>query len=145
MSDNPCAPGISLQDRVILFDGVCKLCTAWSRFLIRYDKHDKFRLATVQSPQGQAILRWYGLPTDHFETLLLVEGGRLYCKSAAIIRVLHQLPLPWPLFALSWMVPRPLRDWLYDRIARNRYRLFGRYEHCPLPDTKHQGKFLDNN
>jgi predicted DCC family thiol-disulfide oxidoreductase YuxK len=127
-----------------LFDGVCKLCSAWARFLIRFDKHWRFRLATVQSPEGRAILKWYGLPLDQYETLLLIEGPELYTESTALIRVLWQLPLPWPLLAIGWLAPRPLRDWLYRRIALNRYRLFGKYEQCTLPEENHRQRFLGN-
>ncbi|WP_372778296.1 thiol-disulfide oxidoreductase DCC family protein [Litorivivens sp.] len=139
-----CAPGIGQRDRVILFDGVCKLCSAWARFLIRFDKHRRFRLATVQSPEGQAILKWYGLSLDQYETLLLIEGPELYTQSIALIRVLWQLPLPWPLLAIGWLVPRPLRNWLYRRIAVNRYRIFGKYERCILPEENHRQRFLGN-
>ncbi len=137
-----CAPGIGQRDRVVLFDGVCKLCSAWARFLIRFDKHRRFRLATVQSPEGQAILHWYGLPTDHYNTMLLLEGPKLYTESTALIRVLWRLPPPWPLFSVGWLVPRPLRNWLYRRVALNRYRLFGKYEQCALPDGDHRERFL---
>ncbi len=139
-----CAPGIGQRDHVILFDGVCKLCSLWARFLIRFDKHRRFRLATVQSPEGQAILKWYGLPLEQYDTVLLIEGPKLYTRSTALIRVLWQLPLPWPLFAIGWLVPRPLRDGVYRCIARNRYRLFGKYEQCILLEEDHRRRFLGN-
>lgn len=136
------APGIGPRDKVVLFDGVCKLCNGWARFLIHQDRRRVFRLATVQSPEGQALLRWAGLPTDHYDTLVLVEGDRVYLRTAAILRVLARLPLPWPLLVAGWIVPRPLRDWAYDKVARNRYRLFGRYERCLLPTPDHLARFL---
>lgn len=139
------APGVSMQDRIVLFDGVCKLCNAWTRFLIRYDRRMKFKLASVQSPQGQAILRWHGFPTETFETMLLVEGERVYTKSSAFIRVMARLPFPWFFFAGAWLIPRFIRDWLYDRIALNRYALFGRHDTCILPSADHRARFLDDN
>lgn len=135
-------PGVNADDSVVLFDGVCRLCHAWARFLIRHDKRHRFKLATVQSAQGQAILQWYGLPTDHYDTMILLEEGRLYGQSSAFLRVMRRLPFPWPLACVSWIIPAPLRDWLYDRIALNRYRLFGRYDSCLLPDPDHHGRFL---
>ena len=135
-------PGIGINDSVVLFDGVCRLCAAWSRFLIRFDKRYRFRLATVQSEQGQAILTWFGLPRDEYETMVLVENGRLYTKSAAFIRVVRRLPMPWPLLALGWCIPGFIRDWLYDRIALNRYQLFGKYDICMVPDPDHKERFL---
>jgi predicted DCC family thiol-disulfide oxidoreductase YuxK len=136
------APGISASDRVVLFDAVCKLCGAWARFLIRYDKHRRFKLASVQSPEGQAILAWFGLPTDYYETMLLVEGPRMYTKSTAFLRIMKRLPPPWPLAAVGWIVPTGLRDWAYDRIALNRYALFGRYDECLVPSPDHEARFL---
>lgn len=136
------APGVRADERVVLFDAVCKLCHGWSRFLMRHDHAHRFKLATVQSEEGKAILQWCGLPTDEYDTLVLVEGDHYYLRSAAVIRVLMHLPFPWPLGALAWLVPRPLRDFAYDRIARNRYRLFGRYDACLLPTPDHLGRFL---
>ena len=133
---------MAANDRVVLYDGVCKLCGAWARFLIRHDRHHVFKLASVQSPEGQAILLWLGLPTDIFETMVLIEGPRPYFKSAAFLRVVMRLPLPWPLLAIAWIVPKPLRDWLYDRVALNRYRLFGKHDICVMPYPDHERRFL---
>lgn len=135
-------PGIASGDKVILFDGVCKLCSAWSRFLIRFDSKHRFKLATVQSAEGRAILEWYGLPTDNYETMLLIEGNTLYTKTAALFRVLWRMPFPWPLICIGWLVPWFLRDWMYDRVALNRYALFGKYEACVLPGKDHNERFL---
>jgi len=136
------APGIGAEDRIILFDGVCKLCSAWVRFLIRFDKRHQFKLASVQSPEGQAILQWHGFPTVTFESMLLVEGLDIYEKSSAFFWVLARLPWPWPILCVGQVVPLVVRDWLYDRIALNRYKLFGRYDACSVPEKKHQSRFL---
>lgn len=140
--ESDCAPHIDPGDRVILFDGVCRLCSAWARFMIKFDKERKFKLATVQSPEGQAILQWYGLATDHYETMLLVEGASIYTKSSAFFRVMRRLPWPWPLACIGRVVPSIIRDWLYDRIALNRYRLFGRYDTCIVPTKDNESRFL---
>lgn len=137
-------PGVGVNDRVILFDGVCKLCAAWSRFLIRFDKRHRFQLATVQSPQGQAILAWFDLPVDAFETLVLVEGDRYFTRSSAVIRVLWRLPFPWPVLCVGWLVPRFIRNRLYDYLAQNRYRWFGKFDACVLPEAKDRDRFLQN-
>lgn len=136
------APGVQAHDRVVLFDGTCKLCSAWAKFLIRFDRGRRFKLATVQSPEGQAILSWYGLPTDYYETMLLVEGPGIHGKSSAFLRVMWRLPFPWPIACVGWFIPYFLRDWLYDRIALNRYALFGRYETCVVPSPDHNSRFL---
>lgn len=136
------APNVNIGDRVVLFDGVCKLCAAWAKFLIKHDKKRFFTLATVQSEEGQAILDWYGLPLEYYETMVYVEGESIYIKSSAFLKVMGSLPAPWPLFCIFSLVPRVIRDWLYDRIALNRYALFGKYDTCLLPDTDHKSRFL---
>src|SRR5574342_708284 len=143
MSAQGYPPRLKEQDRVVLFDGVCKLCSAWARFLIRYDTHRKYKLATVQSQEGKDILEWCGLPTKQYDTLVLVQGSKFYVRSAAVIRVLAGLPFPWKLAAAAWIIPSPLRDWAYDRIAQNRYNLFGKYEACVCPTPDHMSRFLD--
>ena len=136
-------PHIQAGERVVLFDGVCRLCDGWAKFLIRHDHERRLRLCSVQSAEGQAILAWFGLPTETFETMAYVEGEALFVRSAAVLRVLAQLPGAWRLLAGLRILPRALRDWCYDRIALNRYRLFGRYDSCLLPDSDHARRFLD--
>ena len=135
-------PYLQPGERVVLFDGVCKLCNGWAKFLIRHDRQRRFRLAAVQSPQGQAILAWFGLPLERFDTMAYVEGNQLFVRSTAVLRILGQLGWPWRAFGLLHLCPRPMRDWAYDRIALNRYRLFGRYPSCLLPDPDHARRFL---
>ena len=137
-------PHIQAGDRVVLFDGVCRLCNGWAKFLIRHDHERRFRLCSVQSAEGQAILAWFGLPTDAFETMAYVEGETLFVRSDAVLRIVAQLPGAWSLLAVLRFLPRVLRDWCYDRVALNRYRLFGRYDTCLLPDADHQQRFLDS-
>ena len=136
------APDVGAAERVVLFDGVCRLCAGWARFLIRHDRDRVFKLATVQSPEGRAILARHGLPLDVYDTMVLTEGPALFIKSAAFLRVMGGLPFPWPLAGVGWAVPRPLRDWIYDRVAKNRYRLFGRFDACLLPRPDHDARFL---
>ncbi|MGS2718496.1 thiol-disulfide oxidoreductase DCC family protein [Eionea flava] len=136
-------PHINPQDKVILFDGVCKLCHAWSRFIIKYDRCYVFTLCNVQSDEGKAILRHFGFPSDYYETMLYVEGGRCFQKSEAFFNVIKSLGYPWKALCLFRIIPQSARDWLYDRIALNRYRLFGRYDTCLLPTADHEARFLN--
>jgi predicted DCC family thiol-disulfide oxidoreductase YuxK len=135
-------PGVGPHDRVVLFDGVCNVCSAWVQFLIARDPHARFRLASLQSPPGQAILAWCGLPTDEFDTMVFVEGGKAYFKSTAFLRVVRHFPWPWPLLSLAVAMPAFLRDWVYDRVALNRYALFGRREMCLVPTPDIRKRFL---
>lgn len=136
-------PFIASGDKVILFDGVCKLCNAWSQFIIQHDHQQVFKLASVQSDAGQQILRFFNQPTDHFNSMLYIEGDRAYAQSEAFIRIVAQLGRPWRYGAWINVLPLSLRNWLYDRIALNRYVLFGRYEQCLLPSPDHAERFLN--
>ncbi|MBS7724472.1 thiol-disulfide oxidoreductase DCC family protein [Pseudomonas lalucatii] len=136
------SPHIQPGERLVLFDGVCRLCNGWAKFLIRHDRQRRFRLAAVQSPEGRAILAWFGLPLERFDTMAYVEAGELFVRSTAVLRILGQLDWPWRALGLLRLCPRWLRDWAYDRIALNRYRLFGRYDSCLLPDPDHARRFL---
>ena len=142
MNDLLLPPHVGVTDKVILFDGVCKLCHGWSRFIIRFDQKRVFKLATIQSEQGQAILKHFDLPTSHFDTMLYIENNQVYEKSTAFLKVTKYLPWPFKLLQVFYIIPRPIRDWLYDRIALNRYRLFGKYDQCMLPTADHDSRFL---
>jgi predicted DCC family thiol-disulfide oxidoreductase YuxK len=127
---------------VVLFDGVCNLCSFWVRFAIARDPTARLRFAPVQSDLGQDFLRRRNLPTDLFESFYLIEDGQVFEKSTAFLRMLRHLRRPWPLLRVARILPRPLRDWLYDRIARNRYRLFGRRDSCLMPSPEVASRFL---
>lgn len=135
-------PHLNSNDKLVLFDGVCKLCNAWCQFLLKCDKEAIFKLCSVQSPEGQDILKWFDLPTDSYASMIYVEEGCAYVKSAAFIRIIAKLPNPWRQLRHIGILPKRLRDWCYDRIALNRYTLFGRYQSCALPSAEHQHRFL---
>lgn len=136
------APFLAPGETVVLFDGVCKLCNGWAKFLIRHDRHHRVRLATVQSPEGQALLAWADLPVDAFDTMAVIRDHQYWVRSDAFFEVVAKLPKPWPLLRVFRVIPRPLRDWLYDRIALNRYRLFGKHDVCLMPTPDHEQRFL---
>ncbi|MDO7929559.1 thiol-disulfide oxidoreductase DCC family protein [Pseudomonas sp. KFB-139] len=136
------APYLQVDECVVLFDGVCKLCNGWAKFLIRHDTSRRIRLAAVQSAEGQALLKWAGLPVDQFDTMAVIVNDRLFLRSDAFLQVMRQMPAPWSWLIVLRIVPRFLRDWGYDRIALNRYRLFGRYDSCLLPTADHEQRFL---
>ncbi|MGF6092345.1 thiol-disulfide oxidoreductase DCC family protein [Pseudomonas sp. 18173] len=136
------APLLKPGETVVLFDGVCKLCNGWVSFLIRNDRQRHVRLAAVQSHEGQALLAWAGLPLDQFDTMAVIRDRHYWERSEAFFEVIARLPARWRPVSLLRIFPRKLRDWAYDRIALNRYRLFGKYDTCLLPDPDHEQRFL---
>lgn len=138
----------SLPDRIILFDSLCNLCNGWVRYVLRRDRKGLFTLCRAQSPAGQELLGRLGLPLDDYESVVYLERRdrgphEPYFKSDAALRVIAQLPAPSRLFSWLRILPRALRDAIYDMIARNRYRLFGRGEQCRLPDAAEKHRFLE--
>lgn len=124
---------IPSDDPVVLFDGVCNLCSGFVQFLIPRDPEGKFHFASLQSDVGQALLAAHDLPTETLESVVLIDGGDCYVKSAAVVRILAALGGIYTLCAPLGYVPPPIRDWAYEAVATNRYRLFGTKEHCRMP------------
>lgn len=129
-------------ERIILFDGECKLCSAWVPFVVQRDPEALFKFCSVQSPQGQELLKSIGLPTQSFETMVLLVDGKPFYRSEAFFKVTKQLSKPWPLINILRIFPLKLRDWVYDRIALNRYRIFGRHNYCMIPTQALKERFL---
>ena len=135
-------PVVHVNSRIILFDGVCLLCSAWVRFVHRRDPNHKFKFVSVQSETGKALLTWCGLPTDRYDTMVYIEHGKIHIRSQAFFEIVRYFPFPWPLLRTGTLIPRWLGDWLYDRIALNRYRLFGKTEICFVPSDELSKRFL---
>ena len=128
---------------IIVFDGVCVLCSGFVRFVVARDPDAKFRFVSAQSPLGQALFRHYDLDTDDFETNLLIADGRAFGKLDALTGILQRLGGVWRIATITSLLPRTLRDRLYDRIARNRYRIFGRTDSCIVPDASWRSRVLE--
>jgi predicted DCC family thiol-disulfide oxidoreductase YuxK len=128
---------------VIVFDGECALCSGFFRFMVARDRQERFAFATAQSPLGQALYRELGLPTVDYETNLVITGGRIHQRIDAFVAAMISLGSIWRAAALLRLLPGPLRDFLYHRIARNRYAIFGRYDSCMVPDPALRARFLD--
>ena len=127
---------------LILFDGVCHLCSGAVVFILRRDRSRRFAFAPLQSEVGQKILGRLGMPLHENETLVLVEGNSYRIKSSAALRIARRLSGFWPLLYVLLIAPRPLRDFCYDVVARNRYRWFGRRDECYVPTEEQQDRFL---
>lgn len=131
---------------LILFDGDCNLCHGLVRFVIKRDRKAKYRFASLQSEVGQAALKT-AMGSDGMVTLpdsiVLVQHGKVRMKSTAALAIARGIRWPWPLLAVFWLVPYPLRDFIYDWVARNRLRWFGKREECWIPTPELLGRFLD--
>ena len=126
---------------VILFDGVCTLCSRSVQFVVRNDRRARFRFCALQSETGQALLREHGLPQDDVDSLVLIDAGQVYRRSGAALRICAGLRAPWRWLACLRAVPRPLRDATYDLLARHRYRWFGQTESCLVPTRELRDRF----
>lgn len=128
---------------IILFDGVCNLCNNSVQFVIERDKQRQFRFASLQSEIGQQYQAQAGLPKGELGTVLLVKNGKIYKKSSAALRIARQLDGLWSLLFVFIIIPPFIRNAVYDFIARNRYRWFGKQDSCWLPTPDLKVLFLD--
>ncbi|OIQ39209.1 MAG: DUF393 domain-containing protein [Roseobacter sp. MedPE-SW] len=128
---------------LIVFDGECVLCSHFFQFMLRHDTLQRFSFATAQSGLGQELYRKLGLPTDAFETNLVIFDGQTYQRLDAFAAAMRALPGPWWLLGLCRFLPGFVKDPLYHLVARNRYRLFGRTETCLVPGSDIRARFLD--
>jgi predicted DCC family thiol-disulfide oxidoreductase YuxK len=127
---------------VVLYDGTCGLCDRSVQLILRHDRRGRFRFAALQSDIGRALLEKHGLPVDALDTVVLVEDGRAWTKSSAALRIARRMDAPWPVLRALTLVPRPVRDFFYDRVAKSRYRIFGRVDACMLPPPEVRARFL---
>lgn len=139
---NTTIPYIKNDDKIIMFDGECKLCNIWCKLVIKYDENHMFKLVPMQSEKGQAILIHLQQPTEYFETMLFIENNNIYHKSTAFLKIVRLLSFPINFLSVFKILPTFLRDFIYDHIARNRYKLFGKYEQCILPGEDHKNRYL---
>ena len=117
---------------LIVFDGVCVFCSGFVRTVVRLDRKRRFRFATAQSPLGEALFRKHGLRTDSYDTSLTLVDNEAFTQLDGFIAVMAELGWPWRAAKALLVLPRPLRDRIYDRVAKNRYALFGRKDSCEI-------------
>ena len=141
MFSNPLQKEDTFSSPVVLFDGVCKLCNGSVDFILRRDWKGRLKLASLQSDYGRQILASHEIQSDPMASILLLEGTRLTTKSTAIIRITKYLDGLWPLCMILLIIPRLIRDFIYDIVAKNRYRWFGKYGTCRLPDPEYEDRF----
>jgi predicted DCC family thiol-disulfide oxidoreductase YuxK len=130
------------DDDVILFDGVCVFCSRWVRFVATRDTAKRFHFTPIQSPYGTRLARTFGIDPDDPDTNAVVHGGKAYLKSDGALTTLSLLP-GWGWTRALLLVPRPVRDTLYNLVARNRYRIFGKYDACFVPDAEMRARVME--
>jgi predicted DCC family thiol-disulfide oxidoreductase YuxK len=132
---------------IVLYDGVCGLCNRLVRFLLRFDRHDRLRFGPLQSDFAASLLSKHCINSVDLDSISVITGyglptERAFTKSDAVLRASWDLGGVWRVAEIGRLIPRAARDWFYDRVARNRYRVFGKYEACPMPRPQDRGKFL---
>jgi predicted DCC family thiol-disulfide oxidoreductase YuxK len=130
------------DDDVILYDGVCVFCSRWIRFVAKRDVEQQFRFTAIQSGYGTRLAQAFGINPDDPDTNAVVHGGEAFFKSDAALTVLSNLP-GWGWVRVLQAVPKPLRDAVYDLVARNRYRIFGKYDECFVPDAEMRARVME--
>jgi predicted DCC family thiol-disulfide oxidoreductase YuxK len=128
---------------VLLFDGVCNLCSAAIQFIIKRDTAGVFRFAAMQSPTGERLLAEHGLTDVSAETMVLIIGQHIYLRSDAAVEIARRLDGAWSLLHWFFLLPRSWREASYRLFANNRFRWFGRRQSCLLPSEENRRRFLD--
>lgn len=132
-----------MNKKIILFDGVCNFCNYWVNFIIDRDNKNIFVFAALQSKTGQEFLSRLNFPTNEFDTFILIDGEVYFTKSDAAIKIAQDLK-GWPkILSLGKFIPKRFRNFLYDVIAKNRYKLFGKKDYCRIPSKDEKAKFLE--
>jgi predicted DCC family thiol-disulfide oxidoreductase YuxK len=135
--------GSSLESKpILLFDGECNLCNLSVQFILKHEKNEELRFAAIQSTAGQEKLAQYNMVRGQLDSVLLIMNGRVYAASDAAILLSDFLKFPWSMGRYLRAVPRPIRNVFYEKIAKNRYRWFGKKDSCMLPSEPLRKRFL---
>ena len=134
---------MSEKNQIILFDGVCNLCNGSVQFIIKRDKKSSFRFAALQGETAKKLLSNSRFSTSALESILLVDGDLIYDRSTAALKIAKQLNGLWPMLYAFIIIPKPLRDAVYNYIGKNRYKWFGKQESCMMPTPETKALFLE--
>ena len=127
---------------LILFDGICNLCNSSVQFVLKKDKNKQFKFASIQSDAAKEILLQFSKNNSDLDSIILIYNGRRYEKSSAILRIGKLLGGFYSLGMVFWLIPKPIRDWVYDYIAKNRYKWYGKKDQCMIPTPEIKNQFL---
>ena len=139
---DPAVPPFADDKPIIIFDGYCALCSGWAAFVLRHDPAGHYRLLSAQSPLGHALYVHYGLDPKDYETNILIADGVATFKSESTVRMLEGLGWPWRLAVAFRILPARLRDRMYETVARNRLKWFGKRETCYRPPVNFADRFI---
>lgn len=128
---------------VIFFDGVCNLCNASVQFTIEHDKKNVFKFTALQGEYAKKILPQFSVDLNKIDSIVLIEDKEFYTKSTAALKIARRLSGLWPILYVFIIIPKFIRDWFYDFIAKNRYKWWGKQESCWVPTPDLQSKFYD--
>jgi predicted DCC family thiol-disulfide oxidoreductase YuxK len=127
---------------IILFDGICNLCSSSVRFIIQRDPGREFKFASLQSEAGKQYIEQYNI-LETIDSIVLIKDGKVYLESTAALKIASRLKWPWRIFGILLGIPKPVRDRLYKWIAKNRYKWFGKDESCMLPSKENRERFIE--
>jgi predicted DCC family thiol-disulfide oxidoreductase YuxK len=133
----------TIKDRIIFFDGVCNLCNSSVDVVMRHDKSASFKFASLQSDFAKRVLPEFGVEPSDLDSIALIDNGIVYQRSSAALKIAGKLSGLYPLLGVFWIVPKGLRNLVYDWVARNRYKWFGKKDSCRLPTAEERALFLD--
>tara|TARA_B110000093_G_C12704030_1_gene299434 strand:+ start:166 stop:576 length:411 start_codon:yes stop_codon:yes gene_type:complete len=128
---------------LVLFDGVCNLCNSSVQYVIKHDRYNKFKFASLQSDAAKEILLQFNENNSDLNSIILIDNNKIFKKSLAILRLLKILGGIYTLLYIFIIIPKPLRDWVYDYIAKNRYKWYGKKDSCMIPTKELKNKFID--
>jgi len=131
-----------IPNNIILFDGICKFCNGVVNFVFRNDHDEVFCFSPIQSSAGQEVLKQHGFDPDNFDTFFLIRDGQAYIKSDAALLVVKSLRKPWRWLSALWIVPRSIRNYIYSKVAANRYSIFGKMNECMVPTEAQKKRFI---
>ena len=129
--------------KIILFDGICNLCNGSVTFILEREKGPAFQFASIQSEAGKELLDWCGLPSNYSQAVVYIENGKVCLGSTAALKIGQKLTFPWSvLSSAGFVVPKFIRDWVYNQIAQHRYQWFGKKDVCMVPTESLRARFL---
>lgn len=132
-----------MDQPIVLFDGVCNLCDSAVQFIIKHDKKNIFMFTSLQSNAGQKLLAQYNFPLDELNSFILIEHGKAYTRSTGALKVVKKLQGLWPLLYGFMIIPKFIRDGVYNWVGRNRYKWYGKKDACMIPTPELKARFLN--